>query len=748
YHPHGDVALYETLVRMAQHFSLRYPLVDGQGNFGSVDGDGAAHMRYTECKMEAITEEMLKDIEKETINFVDNYDASRKEPAVLPAAVPQLLINGTMGIAVGMATNIPPHNINEIIDAAIYLIDNPECQITEIMNFVKGPDFPTGGIMYCEKDILNAYSTGKGRIITRAKCEIVEATKNRSDIIVNEITYQSNKANTISKIADLVKNGKIQGIKDIRDESDKDGIRIVIELKKDAYPQKVLNQLYQYSDLQKNFGLNMLALEDGIQPKVMNIKEMLSLYLKHRVEVVTKRIKFELRKAKERAHILEGLNKALDNIDEVINTIRSSRTKKSAHENLVKKFGFTDVQTEAILEMKLQTLAGLERKKIQDELNEKLKLIKKLEDILKSEQKIKNVVKQELLEKKEKYGDKRKTKLIKSGVDEFKSEDLIPNQDAIILLSKGGYIKRMNPDNYKVQKRGGVGIAGTSTKQDDIISHIASTKTHDNLYFFTDSGKVYVTKAFEIPEGSRISKGKAIANFLSLNQRENITALLTFNQPREQINPLGLEAEPPKYLFMVTKKGKVKRVKLKDFKNLRSSGKYAIKLIDDDVLWWVKPTWGDDDIVLITKKGQSIRFSEKDARVMGRIARGVRGIKMKTDDYIVGMDVIRNGENQGRDLITITEKGYGKKTALKNYKKQKRGGSGIKTLKVTEKNGPIAHASVIGQSQEGSHIIASSTNGNIIRIKVSAIPRLSRSTQGVRIMKLKKENKLAQATVL
>ncbi|MBD3238055.1 MAG: DNA gyrase subunit A [Candidatus Moranbacteria bacterium] len=748
YHPHGDIALYETLVRMAQDFSLRYMLVDGQGNFGSVDGDGAAHMRYTECRMQAMAEAMLEDIEKETIDFVDNYDASRKEPSVLPAAVPQLLINGTMGIAVGVATNIPPHNIGEIIDATVHLIDNPECEIKDLMNFIQGPDFPTGGIIYGAEDIAEAYSSGKGRIITRAKCQIVETKKGRGNIIVNQITYQSNKANTIAKIAELVKAGKIQGIRDIRDESDKEGIRIVIELKKDAYPKKTLNQLYQLTDLQKNFGLNMLALEDGIQPKVMNIKEIIEHYLKHRVEVVTRRTKHDLRKAKERAHILEGLKKALDQIDQVIETIRSSRTKQIAHQNLMKKFAFTDRQTEAILEMKLQTLAGLEREKIQDELKQKLALIQQLQALLASDEKIKQAIKKELLSKRDKYADQRRTKVIKGQVKGFSNEDLVPNEEAIIMLSRGGYIKRMNPNTYKVQKRGGVGIMGATTKEDDVIYLITSAETHDNIYFFTDSGKIYVTKAYEIPEGSRQSKGQAIANFLSLNQQEKVTAILCLNN--KQKNPLGLEAEKPKYLFMVTKFGKIKKTKLQAFENLRSSGIYAIKLAGQDVLWWVKPTYGDDEIMLVTSQGQSIRFSEKDVRVMGRTASGVRGIKLKKNDFIVGMDTIKKTDNPDQELeiIAITEKGYGKKTSLKRYKKQKRGGSGIKTMRITAKNGPIKHASIVDKKLDQADLIATSKKGTVIRIRANAVPSLGRATQGVKIMRLRSGDELAQAVVI
>ena len=739
YHPHGDAAVYLTMVRMAQDFSLRYPLVQGQGNFGSIDGDGPAQMRYTECRMTKMAEEMLKDIEKDTVDFIDNYDASRKEPTVLPAALPQLLINGTVGIAVGMATNIPPHNVGEVIDALTHLIENPDCEIKDLMNFIKGPDFPTGGMIYSKKDILEAYSTGRGRMITRAKCRITETKKDQFVIIIDEITYQSNKAATITKIADLVKTGKLMGIKDIRDESDKDGIRVVIELKRDAYPQKVLNKLYQLTDLQKNFGLNMLALENGIQPKVMNIKEVLGHYLDYRKVVLTRRTQFELRKAKDRAHILEGLKKALDHIDAIIKTIRASKTKQEAHKNLKSKFKFTDRQTEAILEMKLQSLAGLERKKIEDELKEKLKLIKELEALLKSETKMKNLIKDDLTEKRKLYADERKTKVIAGGIGEFKTEDLVPKEDAIIMISRGGYIKRMNPNTYKVQRRGGVGIMGASTKQDDVIQHMFMASTHDDIYFFTESGKVFITKAHEIGESSRISKGTAIANFLMLSQKERITAVL----------PVSSDAEnKPKYLFMATKKGLVKRVGLENFANIRKSGINAIKLRPDDELWWVRTMQEEDEALLVTRSGQSIRFKEKDCRPMGRIASGVRGIKMKEDDIVVGVNVIPGGDSKGKTLLVITEKGYGKMTDLSRYKTQHRGGSGIKTMKITGKNGPIAHASVVDlKNEEGpKDVIATSSHGTIIRMEIKSIPKLGRDTQGVKVMRLRSGDKLAQAT--
>ncbi len=737
YHPHGDASVYEATVRLAQNFSLRYPLVDGQGNFGSVDGDSPAQMRYTECRMAAIAEELLKDIDKGTVNFIDNYDASRKEPQVLPAALPQLLINGAVGIAVGMATNIPPHNVGEVIEALIYLIDNPDCEIEKLLEFIKGPDFPTGGTAYSQKDILEAYATGRGRVVTRAKCEIVEAKKEYFNIVVSEITYQSNKASTIAKIASLVKEGRLEGIKDIRDESDKDGIRIVIELKKDTYPKKILNRLYQLTDLQKNFGFNMLALENGIQPKVMNVREILTYYLEHRVEIITRRSQFDLNKAKERAHILEGLKKAIDKIDAVIKTIKSSKNKKVAHFNLVKKFKFTVEQATAILEMKLQTLAGLERKRIEDELEEKKKLIEKLEDLLSSEAKIKKEVKKELENLRDKYKDERRTRIMKSRVGEFSDEDFFPEEEAIIMMSRGGYIKRMNPNAYKVQKRGGSGIIGAATKEDDVVASLFTVQTHDNVYFFSEAGKVYLIKAFEIGESSRLSKGKAIANLFSLSQREKITAALTLNP---QSNSKS------KYLFMATEMGIVKKVALEKFINIRSSGITAIKLKEGDHLQWVDLTSGEDEIIMVTRKGQAIRFKEKDVRPMGRTAAGVKGIKMKEGDRLIGVDVIDHGKAEAKKLMVITEKGYGKKTDLSKYKLQKRGGMGLKTLKIASRNGEIAHASLVLKSEEAADIIATSSHGNIIRMKIDSISNLGRVTQGVRVMRLKDNDKLAQAT--
>ncbi|MEA3323198.1 MAG: DNA gyrase subunit A, partial [Patescibacteria group bacterium] len=629
YHPHGDTAVYDTMVRMAQDFSLRYPLVWGQGNFGSMDGDRPAAYRYTEAKLQHIAEEMLFDIEKDTVDFRPNFDGVHQEPSVLPAKLPQLLLNGTMGIAVGMATNIPPHNLNELIGAITYLIDHPKADVDELMEFVTGPDFPTGGMIYNKKDIREAYATGHGKITMRAKAEIIEGRAGQFSIIVTEITYLTNKATLIEKIANLVKDKKLIGIKALRDESSKDGVRIVMELKKDAYPQKVLNKLYTLTDLQKNFNANMLALVDGIEPRILNLKEILEYYIAHRREVVVRRTKFDLKKAKERAHILEGLQKALDNIDAVIAIIKKSRTRETAHDNLRKKFKFSDLQATAILEMRLQTLAGLERKKIEDELKEKLRIIRLLEAILKSEKKQKDIIKDELAELSEKYGDPRKTRVFKNAIGEFKQEDLVPNEEAIITMTTDGYIKRMNPSVYRVQKRGGKGVIGANTKEDTSVRSMLSVMTHDNLFFFTNTGKVFQTKAYDIPESTRTAKGNAIVNFLQLAPNEDITEIIPFNKD-----------DGFKFLFMATKTGVVKKVKIKDFNNVRRGGLIAIKLKGDDKLKWVKPTTGTDDISLITALGQSIRFKESNVRAMGRSAAGVRGIKLKKDDLVIGMDVM------------------------------------------------------------------------------------------------------------
>jgi len=736
YHPHGDAAVYDSMVRLAQDFSLRYPLVWGQGNFGSMDGDSAAAYRYTEAKLKPIADEMLLDIEKDTVDFTPTFDGTHQEPVVLPAKLPQLLLNGTMGIAVGMATNIPPHNLTELTDAIAHLIDNPEADIDDLMNFIKGPDFPTGGIIYNSREIKEAYSVGKGKIVTRGKADIIETKSGSFQIVISEITYATNKATMITRIADLVKEGKLQGIKDLRDESDKDGVRIVVELKKDAYPQKILNSLYSNTDLQKNFNVNMLALVDGIEPQILNLKSILEHFIKHRQIVVTRRTQYDLQKAKDRAHILEGLKKALDHIDAIIETIKKSATKEIAHQNLMKKFKLSDKQTTAILEMKLQTLAGLERKKIEDELKEKKIIIGELEDLLKSTKKLLGVVRKEVLEIKEKYGDERKTRVIKGGIGEFKQEDLIPNEEAIITITQDGYIKRMDPNSYKVQKRGGKGVIGATTKEGDSIEQVTSVMTHDNLMFFTNTGKVFQTKAYEIPVSQRTAKGQAIVNFLQLSQDEKITEMIAFNKE-----------DSYKFFFMTTGNGTVKKVKIEDFENVRRSGLIAINLDKGDTLGWVKPTTGTDEIVITTAQGQAIHFKESDVRAMGRNAAGVRGIKLKRDDKVVGADSVLKNQ-KGNQLLIISENGFGKRTDLKFYKIQKRGGSGIKTSSVTAKTGKLVAAKVVNVDDIEVDMLITSAQGQIIRIPLKSVSILGRATQGVRIMKPSAGDKISAAAVL
>jgi len=736
YHPHGDVAVYDSMVRLAQDFSMRYPLVWGQGNFGSMDGDSAAAYRYTEAKLAPIAEEILFDIEKDTVDFVPNFDGVHKEPTVLPAKLPQLLLNGTMGIAVGMATNIPPHNLNELAGAIGCLIDNSDCAVDDLMKFVKGPDFPTGGIIYNSKDIREAYSTGKGKIITRAKAEIVENKTGNFQIIISEMTYVTNKSALLEKIAELVKDDKIQGIRDLRDESDRNGVRVVIDLKKDAYPQKVLNKLYSTTDLQKNFNVNMLALVNGIEPQILTLKSILEQYVSHRKTIVAKRTQFDLNKARERVHILEGLKKALDHIDAIISAIKKSASREDAHKNLTVKFKFTDVQATAILEMKLQTLAGLERKKIEDELKEKKQLIAELETLLKSPKKILSVIKKELEEIKDKYGDERKTKVVAGGIQEFRQEDLIPDEEAIITLSEDGYIKRMDPGAYRVQKRGGKGVIGATTKEGDVIEQVTSVMTHDDLMFFTNTGKIYQTKAYEIPGSSRTAKGQAVVNFLQLSSEEKITEMIAFNKEDDY-----------KFFLMTTEKGVVKKTKIDDFENVRRSGLIAIKLEKGDTLGWVKPTTGTDEVIITTSKGQAIHFKESDVRAMGRNAAGVRGIRLKSEDAVVGMDVIFKNQ-KGNQLLIITENGFGKRTDLKFYKIQKRGGSGIKTANVTSKTGKLVGANIVNVDDIEGDMLVTSEKGQIIRIPLKSISVLGRATQGVRLMKPQPGDKVSASTVL
>lgn len=737
YHPHGDMAVYDSMVHMAQTFSLRYPLIDGQGNFGSMDGDAPAAMRYTEARMSALAEELLVDIDKDTVPFRDNYDATRKEPVVLPAKLPNLLLNGTLGIAVGMATDIPPHNLNEVCDAIVKLIDDPDSTTEDLLEFIKGPDFPTGGLIYDVTAIKNAYATGKGSIVMRAKTEITESPSGAYQILVHEIPYRVNKATLLEKIAELVKDKKIDGIKDVRDESDKDGVRIVIDLKKEALPNKILNQLFSFTQLQETFHMNMLALVDGIEPHVLNLKTVLEKYLEHRQKVVRHRTEFELKKAKERAHILEGLKKALDHIDQIINTIKKSPTKEEAHVNLVKKFHLTDIQAQAILEMRLQTLAGLERKKIEDELKEKMALIAELEAILKSEKKILGIIKKEIIELKEKFGDERKTQVIKNAIGTFSAEDLIPEQNVIITITKSGYVKRLAPDTYKSQSRGGKGVIGQTLKEEDVVEKLIFANTHDDILFFTNKGRVFQTKVYELPEGSRTSRGQALVNFLQLQSGELATAVVTL-----------AKKDGAKFLVMATKNGLVKKVARDEFAKVRRSGMIAINLKGNDELKWVESSSGEDQIMLSTENGQAIRFNEKDVRSMGRAAAGVTGMRLKKADQIISLDIIpKTADVKNLEVLVVTENGLGKKSPLSFYKIQRRAGSGIKTLKVTPKTGKVVSMYILNSEKEHDLVIISK-KGQTIRTPLNSISTLGRATQGVRVMRLEEGDKVASATVI
>jgi DNA gyrase subunit A len=737
YHPHGDVAVYDSMVRMAQDFAMRYPLVWGQGNFGSMDGDAPAAMRYTEAKLTRISEEMMLDIEKDTVNFIPNYDGSHKEPQVMPARLPNLLLNGTMGIAVGMATSIPPHNLSEICDGIIHLIEHPDCDVEELCDFVKGPDFPTGGIIYDVNAIKQTYATGKGPIVMRAKTEIVEDKAGQFKIIVSEVPYQVNKATLLEKIATLVKDKKIEGIRDLRDESNKDGVRIVIELKKDSYPKKILNQLFDLTQLQDSFHVNMLALVDGIQPKVLNLKMILEYYLAHRKEVVHRRTEFELNRAKDRAHILKGLKIALDNIDAVIKLIKKSKDKEEAKVNLMKQFKLTEIQAVAILEMRLQQLANLERTRIEQELKEKLAIIKELEEILSSPKRILALIKKDVSELKTNYGDERKTQIVVHAVKDFSVEDLIPDESTIILVTADGYIKRLAPETFRTQSRGGKGVMGLTTKEEDTVEHLISTTTHSDLLSFTTRGRVFQLKAYDVPSASRTSKGQAIVNFLQLAPEEKISSILSMKE---------LGEGDFKYLVMVTRAGCIKKVALSDFENVRRSGLIAIKLKDGDRLEWVKPSTGNDEIILVTSLGQAIRFKEKNVRPMGRAATGVRGIRLKGKDEVVGMDVIDPTliTKNLLDLIVVMENGFGKRTNLKNYKVQGRGGSGVKTAKVTPKTGKIISAQVASSKDERDLIIISKF-GQVIRLPFKSVSILGRATQGVRLMRFKETDDRASS---
>lgn len=736
YHPHGDSAVYEAMVRMAQEFSLRYPLVHGQGNFGSIDGDSAAAMRYTEAKLARIADEILTDLEKDTVDFRPNYDGTKQEPIVLPTKIPNLLINGTVGIAVGMATYIPPHNLGEVLDGLIHLIENPDADVAELMQFIKGPDFPTGGTVYSERDIATAYATGKGPVITRGTAEIHEG-KRGQQIVITEIPYQVNKAELIIHIADLVKEKRLEGIRDIRDESDREGMRIVIELKNDAFPKKVLNSLYKFTELQKTFHFNMLALTEGIQPQILSLKQLLEQFIKHRQEVVRRRSVYDLNKAKERAHILEGLKTALDHIDEVIKVIKQSPTREDAFKNLMAKFKLSDQQANAILEMRLQSLAGLERKKVEDELAEKLKLIAELEELLKSVRKMMSVVKKEFVDLRAQYGDERRTKVVKNALREISDEELVPEEAALFMLTLGGYIKRLPPDELHAQKRGGKGLSGMATKEEDVIAQFFMANTHDNILFFTNSGKVFQVRGYEIPEASRQSKGRAITNFLQVTPKDVITAVVPLPKAKEQ---KGM------FLFMATTSGVIKKVAMDAFANVRKNGIIAINLKGDDQLGWVLSTQGDDQIIMTTASGSAIRFQETDVRPMGRAAGGVIGMRLEEGDKVVGAAAIRHKAEAGFSLLVVMANGYGKRTDLKEYKIQHRGGVGILTANITTRTGRLVSAHVV--SKEDGEFIAVSKKGQVIRALTKEVPKLGRATQGVRIMRLAAADELASVVLV
>ncbi|HMN49955.1 MAG TPA: DNA gyrase subunit A [Ignavibacteriaceae bacterium] len=724
YHPHGDTAVYDSMVRMVQDFSLRYPLVDGQGNFGSVDGDSPAAMRYTEARLAKIADEMLRDLDKNTVDFINNFDESLQEPTVLPSYLPNLLINGASGIAVGMATNIPPHNISEVIDGCVAMIENPKATSADLMKYVKAPDFPTGGIIYGYEGVKEALLTGRGRIVIRAKANIETLKNDRENIVITEIPYQVNKATLIEKMADLVREGKLSDISNIRDESDRDGMRVVIELKRDAQPAVVLNQLFKHTQMQVTFGVIMLALVHGV-PKVLNLQEMIQHFLDHRMDVLIRRTKYDLDAAEKRAHILEGYIIALDNIDEVIETIKKSKDVETAKNNLMKKFKLSEIQSKAILDMRLQRLTGLERKKIEDEYKETIKLIERLRGILDNERTRKKIIKDELLELKEKYGDERRTEIIKD-YKEFSLEDTIAEEDVVVTISHGGFIKRFPVSGYRRQGRGGKGVTGVGTKEDDFIEHMFVASTHQYILFFTDKGRCYWLKVHEIPEGGRTARGRSIVNLLEKDKEENITAFVAVKEFRDD-----------QYLIMATEKGTIKKTVLSAYGNVRKGGINAINLAPGDRLIEVKMTDGKNDIVIGTRNGFAIRFNEKDVRDMGRTATGVRGIRLGKGDHVVGLLVIRNDQ---ATVLVVTEKGFGKRSDINDYRITKRGGKGVITVKTTDKVGKmIALMDVVDRDE----LVIISTQGMVIRQSVKDLRVMGRNTQGVRVIRLNEHDSIA-----
>ncbi|HEY8345794.1 MAG TPA: DNA gyrase subunit A [Symbiobacteriaceae bacterium] len=725
YHPHGDSAVYDTLVRLAQDFVMRYPLVEGQGNFGSVDGDPAAAMRYTEARLSRLAGEMLRDIEKDTVDFEDNFDNSEREPTVLPARFPNLLVNGSTGIAVGMATNIPPHNLGEVIDGIILMIDKPQVTIEELNQVIKGPDFPTGGLILGREGIRKAYQTGKGMITMRAKAQIEPLSHGRQRIVVTELPYTVNKARLIERIAELHREKKIDGIQDLRDESDRTGLRVVIDLRRDANANVVLNQLYKFTPLQQNFSINMLALVDR-RPRVLNLKQMLHHYIQHQVQVIVRRTQFELRKAEERAHILEGLLKALDVIDQVIETIRSSPTTEEARNRLMSNFGFTQVQAQHILDMQLRRLTALEREKLQEEYDELVERIEYYRAVLASEKMQYEIIKRELIEIKEKYADPRRTKIV-AAEGEIELEDLIADEEVVITLSHTGYIKRVPVSTYRAQRRGGRGVQGAGTKEEDFIEHIFTTTTHHWLLFFTDKGRVFRIKCHEVPEASRYARGTAVVNLLQLDPDEKVNAVI----------PVRDATDETSYLFFATRKGTVKKTPLADYQNVRSNGLIAIRLDPDDALVGVRRTSGHSEVILVSSSGYALRFHEKEVRPMGRDAHGVKGIQLGEGDYVVGMDLV----DPDADLLVVTTKGVGKRTPLKEYPTYHRGARGVTTIKlVPEKHGSIAAIKTV---RDGNDVILVSEHGVLIRMPVSEIRPTGRNTQGVQVMNVDENDRVS-----
>ena len=729
YHPHGDSSIYDAMVNLAQNWKMRYTLVEGQGNFGSMDGDEAAASRYTEARMDKVGAELLTDIEKETVDFRDNFDGSEQEPVVLPAAVPNILLNGQMGIAVGMATNIPPHNMTEVINATVAQIDDPEISLDGLMQHVKGPDFPTGAEVYGGAPMKQAYATGKGSVTIRAVAQIEEKKNGRYQIVITEVPYGMSKEGFIEKVRELVLAKKLDHIADARDESARGKIRVVVELKKDAFPKKILNQLYRMTQLQTTFHYNMLALVDGVQPRILGLKEILAEFIKHRQKVVRRRTEYDLRKAKERAHILEGLKIALDNIDEVIKTIRESYD--DADKRLMERFGLSEIQAAAILAMQLRRLQGLERDKIENELNELLKQIAEYERILASESEILRVVKEELIAMRDKFGDERRSKIINHEVGKFSEEELIPDEESVILMTLEGYMKRVSQGDFKRQNRGGKGKRGMTTKDEDVIAQIVTASSHDYLLFFTNQGRIFRMKAYEVPQASLTAKGTAAVNLLNMHPDEKVTSIVKQG------------ADPSGYLFMTTKKGTIKKTAVKEFLNLRTNGMIAIKLDPGDELMWIQETTGANDVVISTSAGQAMRFNEKDVRSMGRSAKGVRGIRLRPKDEIVGMDIVRD---EGQKLLVMSANGYGKATEAKNFPVHKRGGVGIKVASVTAKTGPVVAVHTLDPAAK--EVIMMSNKGQAIRVAVKEIPTLGRAAQGVRIMKMNEGDSVASLGIV